>query len=61
MINKHKKFDTVKWVREIRDKYYETHKNLKGSNYIKAIKDEIVSDEKKTFPVRRRLKKKVLQ
>jgi len=37
MINKHKKFDTVKWVREIRDKYYETHKNLKGSNYIKAI------------------------
>ena len=34
-------FDAVKWVREIRDKFYEEHKNLKGMDYINAIRKEI--------------------
>jgi len=36
-----KNFDAVKWVREIRDKFYEEHKHLKGRDYIDAIKNEI--------------------
>lgn len=40
MSSKEKEFDAVKWVREIRDKFYQEHKHLNGEQYIKAIRDE---------------------
>jgi len=46
MKTNHKKFDAVKWVREVRDKFYEEHKNLKGKNYLNAIKNSIKLDDK---------------
>ena len=36
-----KKFDAVKWVRDVRDKFYAEHKNLKGEEYLNAIKQSI--------------------
>ena len=36
MNKKEKKFDAVKWVREIRDKFYEEHKHLSIKEYMKA-------------------------
>jgi hypothetical protein len=41
MKTKQKKFDAVKWVREIRNKFYKEHKNLRGSEYIKAIRKDL--------------------
>ena len=38
---KQKKFDSVKWVREIRDKFYKEHRNLNRTEYLKAIRKSI--------------------
>ncbi len=40
MNKKEKKFDAVKWVREIRDKFYEEHKHLSMEEYLAAHKME---------------------
>jgi len=55
-----KDFDAVKWVREIRDKFYEDHKNLKGKDYINAIKKEIKGKTKSKRKLRAGSKKKEL-
>jgi len=41
---KHKKFDSVKWVREVRDKFYNEHRNLKGADYLEAIRKGVRKD-----------------
>lgn len=41
---KQKKFDSVKWVREIRDKFYKEHQNLNRNDYLEAIRKGIRKD-----------------
>ena len=50
-----KNFDAIKWVRKVRDKFYEEHKNLKGMDYINAIRTDI---SKKTNKSKTKTQKK---
>lgn len=59
---KKKNFDSVKWVREIRDKFYKEHRNLNRTEYLKAIRKSISSDvlsPEKGKRTRRKLKENV--
>ncbi len=59
---KQKKFDSVKWVREIRDKFYKEHRNLNRTEYLKAIRKSISSDvlsHEKSKRTRRKLKENI--